>query len=101
VRITRDQKERYTVDPARFIEPAESEIFAALKIAEATCDGNQGSPDVFLNALLPMIPAINHYFDDVLVMAEDVATRQNRLGLVQRIAALAGGVADMSRLEGF
>jgi glycyl-tRNA synthetase len=101
VRITRDQKERYPVDAARFIEPAERELFAALQIAEATCDGNQGSPDVFFNALLPMIPYINHYFDDVLVMAEDVVTRQNRLGLVQRIAALAHGVADMSRLEGF
>jgi glycyl-tRNA synthetase len=101
VRITRDQTERYPVDPSRFVEPAEGELYAALQTAEAACEGNQGSPDVFLNALLPMIPAINHYFDDVLVMAEDAATRRNRLGLVQRIAALAGGVADMSRLEGF
>jgi glycyl-tRNA synthetase len=101
VRITRDQTERYPVDPARFVEPAEGELFAALRTAEAACEGNQGSPDVFLKALLPMIPSINRYFDDVLVMAEDAATRQNRLGLVQRIAALASGVADMSRLEGF
>jgi glycyl-tRNA synthetase len=101
VRITRDQKERYTVNPARFIEPAEGELYSALQTAEAACEGNQGSPEVFLNALLPMIPDINRYFDDVLVMAEDAAIRQNRLGLVQRIAALANGVADMSRLEGF
>jgi glycyl-tRNA synthetase len=101
VRITRDQTERFPVDPARFVEPAEGELFAALQTAEAACKGNQGSPDAFLNALLPMIPAINRYFDDVLVMAEDAATRQNRLGLVQCIAALAHGVADMSRLEGF
>jgi len=101
VRITRDQTERYPVDPARFVEPAEGELFAVLQTAEAACKGNLGSPDVFLNALLPMIPAINRYFDDVLVMADDAATRENRLGLVQRIAALAHGVADMSRLEGF
>jgi len=101
VRITRDQTERYLVDPARFIEPAEGELFAVLQTAEAACKGNLGSPDVFLNALLPLIPAINRYFDDVLVMAEDNDTRRNRLGLVQRIAALADGVADMSRLEGF
>jgi glycyl-tRNA synthetase len=101
VRITRDQVERYEVDPARFLEPAEGELFAALQTAEAACEGNRGSPDIFLNALLPMIPAINRYFDDVLVMADDAAIRQNRLGLVQRIAALAKGVADMSRLEGF
>ena len=60
-----------------------------------------GSVDDFLNAFLPMIPAINRFFDEVLVMAEDPAARQNRLGLLQRIAALAQGVADLSRLEGF
>jgi len=54
-----------------------------------------------LNAFLPMIPAINRFFDDVLVMAEDRSLRENRLGLLQRIAALAGGVADLSHLEGF
>jgi len=35
------------------------------------------------------------------VMAEDPAVRTNRLGLLQQIAALADGVADFSRLEGF
>jgi len=34
-------------------------------------------------------------------MAEDATVRQNRLGLVQEIAALTRGVADFSRLEGF
>ena len=33
--------------------------------------------------------------------AEDAAVRTNRLGLLQRIAALAHGAADLSRLEGF
>jgi glycyl-tRNA synthetase beta subunit len=37
----------------------------------------------------------------VLVMAEDPAVRANRLGLLQRIAALGKGVADFSKLEGF
>jgi glycyl-tRNA synthetase beta subunit len=34
-------------------------------------------------------------------MAEDELTRYNRLGLIQRIAAMAEGVADLSLLEGF
>jgi glycyl-tRNA synthetase beta subunit len=54
-----------------------------------------------LNAFLPMIPAVNRFFDDVLVMTEEASTRENRLGLLQRISALAEGVADMSKLEGF
>ena len=46
-----------------------------------------------------MIPAINRFFVDVMVMAEDPAVRANRLGLLQRIAALADGTADLSLLE--
>jgi glycyl-tRNA synthetase beta subunit len=57
--------------------------------------------DEFFGALLPMIPAISGFFDSVLVMAEDAAVRANRLGLLQRIAGLARGVADFSKLEGF
>jgi glycyl-tRNA synthetase beta subunit len=57
--------------------------------------------DDFLQAFLPLIPAINQFFLSVLVMAEDMALQRNRLGLLQRIAALAEGVADFSLLEGF
>jgi glycyl-tRNA synthetase len=34
-------------------------------------------------------------------MAEEKDVRENRLGLLQRIASLADGVADLSKLEGF
>jgi len=34
-------------------------------------------------------------------MAEDPAVRQARLALVQRVAGLASGVADLSQLQGF
>jgi glycyl-tRNA synthetase beta subunit len=57
--------------------------------------------DDFLHAFLTMIPAVNRFFDVVLVMAEQSELRVNRLGLLQRIVRLAGGVAEMSRLEGF
>ena len=48
-----------------------------------------------------MIPLVNEFFDKVLVIAEDKKLRENRLGLLQHITALADGVADMSKLEGF
>jgi glycyl-tRNA synthetase beta subunit len=34
-------------------------------------------------------------------MDEDLAVRQNRLALLQKISTLAGGIADLSYLEGF
>jgi glycyl-tRNA synthetase beta subunit len=48
-----------------------------------------------------MVPAINKFFDNVLVMDKDDAMKKNRLGLIQRIAALSDGIADLSHLEGF
>ena len=48
-----------------------------------------------------MIPAVTKFFEEVLVMADDPAVRSNRLALLQRIVALADGVAELSKLEGF
>jgi glycyl-tRNA synthetase len=100
VRITRDQAEVYPVDPQRFEDEAERALYAALQTAKAA-PRRPGSVDDLFNAFLPMIPAINRFFEAVMVMAEDPALRANRLGLLQQIAALAGGVADLSTLEGF
>jgi len=55
----------------------------------------------FLAIVTSLIPSINTFFDKVLVMADEKATRENRLGLVGSIAALADGLADLSKLEGF
>ena len=100
VRITRDLEQRFPVDEANFVEPAAKQLYAALLTVEAAQRAT-GSVDAFLEAFVPMIPAVNRFFDEVLVMTEDEHLRENRLGLLQRIASLADGVADMSRLEGF
>jgi glycyl-tRNA synthetase len=100
VRITRDQQVQFQVSEKVFVEKEEKELFAALQGAEGT-SRRKGSVDDFLTAFVPMIPAVNAFFDKVLVMAEDQAVKENRLGLLQRIAKLSGGAADLSRLEGF
>jgi glycyl-tRNA synthetase beta subunit len=100
VRITRDQPKIHDVDPRRMVEAAEKDLFEAMKASESASRA-PGSVDDLLNAFTPMIPAITRFFDAVLVMADDDALRSNRLGLLQRIASLARGVADLTRLEGF
>ena len=99
VRITRDQKEQFAIQPAAFIDPAESSLLQAVEAVEAA--RVVGSVDSFFSAFQPAVPAINRFFEAVLVMAEDPAVRANRLGLLQRVAALAEGTVDLSRLEGF
>lgn len=102
VRITRDQKKTFKVDPKNFAEKEEEALYKALEKEESTLpETSHLTPDILLNAFLPMIPAVNTFFDKVLVMADDKALRENRLGLLQRISALANGVADFSKLEGF
>jgi glycyl-tRNA synthetase len=100
VRITRDLKETYAVDESLVAEDAERDLLNALVAAEATKRA-PGSVDDFLNVFTPIIPAINTFFDKVLVMAEDAKLKNNRLGILQRIVRLADGVADFSKLEGF
>ena len=100
MRITRDQKEQFAVQPAAFADPAEGDLYQALQTAQAA-PRKPGSVEDFFAAFLPLIPAINRFFEAVLVMAEDPAVRANRLGLLQQVAALADGVADLSALEGF
>jgi glycyl-tRNA synthetase len=100
VRITREFQEQFNLDPAAFEEPSEKELFTAIQQAEAA-RAQPNSVDDFLTAFLPMIPVINRFFDEVLVMTEAEDVRKNRLGLLQRVAALAFGAADMSKLEGF
>lgn len=100
VRITRDVEEMYSVEAKVFAEAKEKGLYDALMSAEAS-ERSPGDVDEFFDAFKPMIPAINAFFDDVLVMAEDEKLRRNRLGLLQRVAALADGVADLSKLEGF
>src|SRR5574341_397241 len=100
VRITRDQRKAFKANPKDFAEKPEEALYKALEKAEAA-SRREGSVDDFLNAFVPMIPAVNTFFDKVLVMTDDKALRENRLGLLQRIAALSKGVADLSKLEGF
>ena len=57
--------------------------------------------DDFLSAFEPVVPVIQAYFEEVMVHAEDRAVRENRLGLLQAVAALARGRADLSQLTGF
>jgi glycyl-tRNA synthetase len=105
VRITRDKKEKYTIKPEALAEEAERKLYEVVNAQpssfRAAPPWGGGDVDAFLNAVVALIPSINTFFDKVLVMAEDQSVRENRLGLLQRIAALADGVADLSKLEGF
>jgi glycyl-tRNA synthetase len=80
------------------MEAEEKKLYKAI---QSTVDVKPSTVDEFLGIVLKLIPSINAFFDKVLVMAEDEKIKQNRLALVGQIAGLAGGIADLSKLEGF
>jgi glycyl-tRNA synthetase len=100
VRITRDLKTVYPVSPTLLKDDSERELYAGI-VSVSNFERRAGSMADFFHIFMPLMPVINHFFDEVLVMAEDQAIRENRLGMLQRIASLAQGVADFSHLEGF
>jgi glycyl-tRNA synthetase len=87
-----------SVDESYLVEPAEKELYSAF---QKTVNRPPSTVDDFLNIVDKLIPAINTFFDTVLVMAEDESFRRNRLALVGQIANLSRGIADLSKLEGF
>jgi glycyl-tRNA synthetase len=101
VRIIRSagvDAEKLKVNPKKFVEEEEKNLYDAF---QKNVRAHPESVDELLNIIVKLIPSINAFFDKVLVMAEEQAVRENRLGLVAQVAGLARGLADLSKLEGF
>ncbi len=99
VRITRD-KPIYPLRPDT-LTPAESmTLYQAARKAHDSLKP-EDNVNAFLAAFEPLVPTVTTFFDEVLVMDEDQAVRENRLALLQYLASLAQGRADLSKLTGF
>ena len=57
-----------------------------------------GSFEKALGVIAGLRPAVDRFFDRVLVMAEDRAVRQNRLRLLGKLDALFSGIAQFAEL---
>jgi glycyl-tRNA synthetase beta chain len=89
------------IDAGLFSEPAEQTLFAAL-----TTVREQALPLIerrdYLPALMAMMEMkepVDRFFDQVMVMADDPALRQNRLNLLTALGELVLQVGDISRMH--
>ncbi len=82
-------------------DSAEFALWASLGEAQRTVLPLLETRDytVALTALAGLREPVDKYFDDVLVMVEDEAIRNNRLALLGELRALFLRVADISRLS--
>ena len=58
----------------------------------------QGAYAEALTAMAGLRPVVDAFFDDVMVMAEDVSVRNNRLALLHELGSMLNAVADISLL---
>ncbi len=100
VRIVREYREPFPLHPDQFIEPAAKRLYEAYQTCRAQVNP-QSTVDELFTAFQPVVEPINTFFDEVLVMTEDKALRENRLALLQRIAGLTDGIVDLTKVEGF
>jgi glycyl-tRNA synthetase beta chain len=87
---------------AQLREGAEVRLYDAMRalrtaVAEATARREYTAA---LGQLAQLRPAVDAFFDQVLVMDEDPQLRSNRLALLAQLQGLFAGVADLSRLPG-
>jgi glycyl-tRNA synthetase beta chain len=90
------------VDVEVLKEPAEVRLFDAMRglrdaVSSATARREYTAA---LGQLAQLRPAVDGFFDEVMVNAEDPKLRANRLSLLSGLRGLFAGVADLSRLPG-
>ncbi|WP_371324527.1 glycine--tRNA ligase subunit beta [Dechloromonas sp. ZY10] len=89
------------VDPALFVEAAETALHAALVevVPQADAAFDTGDYTQSLTALAALRAPVDAFFDGVMVNADDPALRANRQGLLAKLHAAMNKVADISRLQ--
>jgi glycyl-tRNA synthetase beta chain len=88
------------VDPAALQEPAEQALARALAAIEQQVAPlmAQNAYDAALTAMAGLREPIDRFFDEVMVMCDDIPLRNNRLALLQQLRQVFLQVADVSCL---
>jgi glycyl-tRNA synthetase beta chain len=89
-------------DPARYREPEEQALAAALDTAEPAIEAHLAAED-FVAAMADLASLrapLDAFFDHVTVNTPEPALRENRLFLLARVRRAMDRVADFSKLEG-
>lgn len=88
------------INAALLAEPAEQALANAVQAVRPTVQNaiNNREYQTALTALATLRDPVDAFFNDVMVMADDLNVRANRLKLLQELAQLMNGVADISCL---
>ncbi|UOO77680.1 glycine--tRNA ligase subunit beta [Neisseria sp. Dent CA1/247] len=78
----------------------EKALFTAAQALQPKIEAALAAQDfqTALSALASVKPQVDAFFDNVMVMADDAAVKQNRLNLLKQLADLMNAVADITKL---
>jgi glycyl-tRNA synthetase beta chain len=98
--IARERTDNAAADPQALTEPAERALLDELgarrpRIAQAIAAADYKRAFVEIAGLRP---AVDRFFTEVFVMAEDARTRSARLGLMAELRDLILEIADISEI---
>ena len=98
--IIKDNDE-VAINSELFQDEAEKNLFNTYEQLEKIGREKLVSADYlgFLTAMMDLKKPVDHFFDDVMVMAEDKAVRNNRLNLLTAINRLILKVGDISKMH--
>ncbi|GGY72534.1 glycine--tRNA ligase subunit beta [Pseudoduganella plicata] len=89
-----------TVNPALLQDTAEKNLAAAVTRVQPQVDAAFAAGDFTgtLKTLAQLRDDVDAFFNDVMVMAEDIGLRNNRLALLSSLHGMMNRVADISKL---
>jgi glycyl-tRNA synthetase beta chain len=89
-----------SVDPALLQDAAEKTLYASVQRVQPDVDAafERGDFTGTLKTLAQLRDDVDAFFNDVMVMADDVALRNNRLALLSILHRMMNRVADISKL---
>jgi glycyl-tRNA synthetase beta chain len=90
-----------TVDRALLREGAEAALLDEVERVEGEVAELRRVRDyaAVLRAVASLKPAVDRFFDEVMVMADEPAVRANRLGIMKRVSDLFADVADFRKIQ--
>ncbi|MGH7474050.1 MAG: glycine--tRNA ligase subunit beta, partial [Candidatus Methylomirabilales bacterium] len=88
------------VEEPRLREEAEKALYREVKAlqGEVARLTDRGEYEAALKRIATLRPAVDRFFTDVLVMAKDASTRENRLALLAETASLFSRIADFRQI---
>jgi glycyl-tRNA synthetase beta chain len=89
-----------SIDPALLQDQAEKDLAAAIERVQPEVDAAFAGGDFAgtLKTLAQLREPVDAFFNDVMVMADDIALRNNRLALLASLHGTMNRVADISKL---